>query len=220
VSAGKRAMSACDHLVVGARSLGEGVDWITARLGVAPETGGQHLRMATHNAVMKLGTGLYLEIVAIDPSQPAPQQPRWFALDDPQMQAALARSPRLIGWVARTDDVAAAVAASPVHAGDIIPMSRGEFSWQFTITADGSLPESGAFPHLIQWGEGMTHPSERLPDRGLALAEFAIRHPEPARLRAALAAIGIARDAIVVQQADGGVELSAAIVTPSGDVKL
>ncbi len=217
-----RAVSAADHLVLAANTLGEGVDWIASRLGVKPETGGQHQLMGTHNAVMKLGTGIYLEIIAIDPSLPEPSRPRWFSLDDPRTREALSRSPRLVGWIARTDNIDAAVAASPVSPGTIEAMSRGEFNWRITIPADGSLPEGGAFPHLIQWGEGMTHPSVRLPDRSLTLAEFTIRHPEPLRLRTALEAIGLdaKRDAIAVEQSQGSVELGATIVTPSGPVKI
>ena len=46
--------------------------------------------MGTHNALIKLGPALYLEIIAIDPDGTAPPRPRWFELDTPAMQAALA----------------------------------------------------------------------------------------------------------------------------------
>jgi hypothetical protein len=222
VSAGIRPVSACDHLVIAANSLGEGVEWVTARFGVAPETGGQHQRMGTHNAVMRLGDGVYLEIIAIDPSLPQPPHPRWFSLDDLGTREALAISPRLIGWIARTDDIAAATAASPISPGAAEAMSRGEFYWQISITPDGSLPEGGAFPHLIQWGGGMTHPSARLLDRGVTLTQFTIRHPDPARLHAAFSAIGLdaGRDSIQIEHSPGGIGLAAVITAPAGIVRI
>jgi hypothetical protein len=119
------------------------------------------------------------------------------------------------------DNIAAAVAASPISPGAVEAMSRGDFHWRITITPDGGLPAGGAFPHLIQWGEGMTHPSARLPDRGVKFAEFTIRHPEPRRLEQAFTTIGLdaKRDSIVIEAAQR-VDLGAAFATPGGMVRL
>ena len=61
--------------------------------------------MGTHNAVLSLGPRLYLEVIAVDPSLPAPGRPRWFDLDEPRMKAELAEGPVLATWVARTRDL-------------------------------------------------------------------------------------------------------------------
>jgi hypothetical protein len=37
--------------------------------------------MGTHNRLLKLGEGFYLELIAIDPQAPPPGRPRWFGLD-------------------------------------------------------------------------------------------------------------------------------------------
>ena len=51
-----------DHLVYVARDLERGVDAIEEFLGVRPQYGGQHTGLGTHNALVGLGSGVYLEI--------------------------------------------------------------------------------------------------------------------------------------------------------------
>ncbi len=51
-----------DHLVVAAASLEQGVDWIEDKLGTRPQPGGRHVAMGTHNALLRLGARLYLEL--------------------------------------------------------------------------------------------------------------------------------------------------------------
>ena len=53
-----------DHLVWCVNSVSEGMDMFEALTGVRPCTGGQHLGLGTHNALVSLGDGLYLEILA------------------------------------------------------------------------------------------------------------------------------------------------------------
>src|SRR5215212_6108427 len=98
------ATIALDHLVVACRSLDEGRGWCETTFGVAPQAGGRHSLMGTHNLLLSVSSerhpGAYLELIAIDPDAPPPAQPRWFDLDDASLQAAIA-TPRLVHWVAR-----------------------------------------------------------------------------------------------------------------------
>ncbi|HEV7915404.1 MAG TPA: VOC family protein, partial [Albitalea sp.] len=100
---------ALDHLVVAARTLDEGVHWCEATFGIAPQAGGRHPSMGTHNRVFSLASSrfpkAYLEIIAIDPQAAAPGRVRWFDLDAPALQAQLAEGPQLIHWVMRCDDI-------------------------------------------------------------------------------------------------------------------
>ena len=85
---------------------GNGDDYLESMLGVRPQRGGKHAAMGTHNSrLLKLGERCFLEVIAIDPDAAAPARPRWFDLDRPAMRALLAQQPRLIHWVARTDDI-------------------------------------------------------------------------------------------------------------------
>ena len=207
---------AVDHLVVAAASLESGVAWVYERLGVTASPGGSHVAMGTHNALLGLGPGVYLEVIAIDPSLAPPARPRWYALDDPRMRAQLAESPALIHWAARTGDIEADAARCPVDLGAIMPMRRGEFQWRLTVPADGHLPERGLVPTLIQWSG--RHPSDALPDPGLRVAALAGEHPEPAPVRAALATLGFSETLKVTY--GRAPRLAAMLRTPRGIVTL
>jgi hypothetical protein len=169
---------AIDHIVITARSLAAGVDHVRRALGVTPESGGEHPRMGTHNALLRLGEATYLEVIAVNPNAPRPNRPRWFELDGVDASGA----PRLATWVARTDDIQSAVAASPLVLGDIEPMSRGPLKWRITIPANGSLPAQGLAPTLIQWSDS-PHPAGKLRDAGCSLLRLEGFHPEAETIR-------------------------------------
>jgi len=179
-----------DHLVVAAATLEQGEDHLEAALGVRPQRGGGHVAMGTHNSLLKLGPRAFIEVIAIDPEGVAPARPRWFALDEAAMRDSLRASPRLVHWVARTDDIDAARRASPIDPGRVHPMERGPFRWQITIPDDGRLPGDGLLPTLIQWSDAR-HPADGLPDSGLSLAALAGSHPTPSPIRTALAKLGL-----------------------------
>ncbi len=201
-----------DHLIVAALELALGCDWIEERLGVRPQPGGAHVAMGTHNAVLSLGPRFYLEVIAIDPEGRAPARPRWFDLDEPRMKADLAEGPRLVNWAARCGDLHGAVARVP-ELGVPTPMARGDLQWRITIPDDGHRPGRGLVPTLIAWPD-QRHPTDRLPDSGLRLAVLAGEHPDPAMVRAELAALGLS-DVLKVTYAKSP-RLAAMIRTPRG----
>jgi hypothetical protein len=183
--------AALDHLVVAAATLEEGEDYVESRLGVRPLRGGKHIAMGTHNSLLKLGEKTYLEVIAIDPDGVAPGRPRWFGLDTAALRSAVLGAPRLIHWVARTDDIFAARRAFPVDCGEVHAMARGTFEWRITIPADGRLPGGGVLPTLIQWADER-HPTDAMPDAGIRLVALAGAHPEPDAIRSVLAALSLA----------------------------
>ncbi len=205
-------MTRLDHLVVAAATLDDGARWAQARLGVAVPAGGKHERFGTHNRVLRLGEACYLEILAVDPAAAAPDRPRWFGLDEPATRAELARGPRLIGWVAASDDIERDAAASPLVRGPIETARRGGLAWRITVPPDGALAEGGTVPTLIQWAGGV-HPAAAMPDFGFRLVGLELGHPEPERLSSAFAAIGLAGGVVRVQRAPAPA-LLARIATP------
>lgn len=172
-------MAVLDHLVIAAGGLGAGAAAVEAALGVPLEEGGRHAAMGTHNRLLALGPGEYLEVIAVDPAAPPPGRPRWFGLDGFDGPAR----PR--AWVLGCDDLDAALALAPAG---MPPMdfARGALRWRMGVPADGWLPFAGLFPALIGWQAG-GHPAERLPDRGVRLAGLELVHPRAEALHAALA---------------------------------
>lgn len=201
-----------DHLVVTAYDLAAGVAFVERTLGVRMQQGGEHKRMGTHNSLLRLGPRIYLEVIAVNPQAPRPARPRWFGLDTLTQNDP----PRLAAWVARTDAIHAAVAASEVKRGQVEPMSRGDYNWMITIPADGSHPLNGAAPLLIQW-DGAAHPADQLADSGCTLEYFEIASNHADELSNDLLAIDISEPRLIVNwKASVVTRLNATIRTSSG----
>lgn len=211
-----------DHLVVAAATLGQGVAWCEATLGVTPGPGGQHPLMGTHNRLLKVSTETYpdcfLEIIAIDPDAPPPGRARWFGLDDAALQQRLQQAPQLLHLVARSTMLdmhrwgLITVGQKP---GDPLAASRetpdGLLQWQILVREDGRLDCGGALPTLLQW-QG-AHPAARMTDSGLALKALTL-HGVPARARDVL------RLRHVQVLPEPGPAITATFSTPRGDVVL
>jgi hypothetical protein len=206
-----------DHLVLAATTLADGIEFIAEVTGVTPQPGGKHVAMGTHNALLRLGERVYLEIIAIDPDGVKPPRPRWFDLDDIALQSELTERPQLVAWAARTADIVRSVAVCPVPLGIVTPFERGDYRWRITIPEDGKRPAKGIVPTLIQW-DVPTHPADRLPASKVSIAQVAAAHADPAFVRAALAALGLA-DAVQVTY-DRHARLAAMLHTPRGIVTL
>lgn len=203
--------AALDHIVVTAGSRAAGVAHIADLLGVAPQQGGEHAHMGTHNALLRLGAACYLEVIAVNPHAPAPGRPRWFGLD----QLDPLTSPRLAGWVVRTSDITASAAGSALPRGPIETMTRDAWRWQITIPRDGSLLLDGAAPSLIEWSTSV-HPADALPDVGCSLVMLEIRHAQYDLLAAWLHEIGFVGPVTLAPPAAGQPVLLAHIRTPHG----
>lgn len=195
-----------DHLVVAARTLGEGIGHIAQRLGVTPTPGGKHARMGTHNALLSLGPDCFLEVISIDPEAAAPESPRWFGLD------RFTGIPRLVNWVARTQSIH----GLPAPDEPVLDMQRGDFRWRFAAPADGRPRLAGTVPALIQWQDG-GHPCNRLPDHGLRLKRLTLSYADNGHLQDELARLGLAER---VHLAGNGAALRAEILVAGKVVEL
>lgn len=211
-------MALPDHLVLAARDLAQGAAWLEERLGVPLAGGGKHARMGTHNRLLGLGEGLYLELIAIDPQAPLPGRPRWFGLD--RSHELPPDRPRLVHWVARSEDIGREAAGSAEELGEILPMERDDYRWRITVPPDGHLPGAGLVPTLIQWDVPF-HPAQQLVDQACRLMKLESFHPEPERIRRSLAALGLASALDVHPCGDGEtVQMVAYVRTPRGLVEL
>lgn len=211
-----------DHLVLAARTLGEGVAWCERTLGVTPSAGGRHALMGTHNRVFSIASDAfpraYFEIIAIDPDARDPGRARWFDLDDARLQAAISHRPRLVHWVARCSDLDATLAALArrgIAAGRALDASRatpaGELRWRIAVPEDGGRRLRGALPLLIEWGA--MHPADNLAPCGVTLQSLAL--DAGGDDDDALRALGLER-----YLRDAGAPLSATLASPRGTVAL
>ncbi|MFL9978844.1 VOC family protein [Paraburkholderia graminis] len=219
-----------DHLVVSARTLDEGVQYVADILGVEPAGGGAHPLMRTHNRLLNLWGGAYLEVIAIDPqaevareaTETAAPRPRLFALDAPATHARLENGPYLSHWVARVDrpkHLPTWQVQYPQRIPPIVPLTRGDFAWGLSVPEDGAFPAwqgagDGVLPSLIQW-DTARHPSTVLPETGIALKALKGVHPQADTVAAQLQWLGAAH-LIDVQATDGPAALVAEFETPSG----
>lgn len=196
-----------DHLAVAAETLEAGRAHVEQALGVALQPGGTHARFGTHNMLLGLEDGLYLEVIAVDPNAPAPQSARWFDLD------RFAGPPRVSNWICRCDDLDAALARSPEGSGAPVALERGDLRWRMAVPGDGILPFGGCFPALMQW-QGAGHPAARLAPSGCRLERLVLSHPRAGALRTALAPL--LDDARLVVEEGPAAALVAEFDTPHG----
>jgi len=210
-------ISVIDHLVVVAATLEQGIAHVEKKLGVKPVKGGDHIRMGTHNCVLRLGDETYLEIIAVNPATGSPSRPRWFGMDDPEQKRKAQAGPYLATFVARTSDIDACAAALP-EIGTVHDMRRGVLHWRISIRDDGALLHGGTVPAFIQWPrEG--HPVPAMPDSGCTLLDLEIHHPHPPRIEEIWQHGGLRMDnrlKISTAAAGAGPALSARISTPHG----
>jgi hypothetical protein len=205
-----------DHLVIAAKNLEEGSEYLLSTLGVRPQEGGEHAAQGTHNRVLRLGESCYLEVIAVNPRAPKPLHPRWFELDSEAMQEKLGRKPFLLTWAARTDGIEQLADRSIVPLGSVTLMSRDNLRWRLTLTEDGRLPGGGILPFLIQWDETV-HPASRMMDAGCWLVSLRGFHPKAGEIVAALRTLDADR-LISLEPVPSGEapRLAALIRTPTG----
>ena len=193
-----------DHLIIGVDDLDRGMREFAERTGVRPIKGGVHPGRGTQNALVSLGDGRYLEIMA--PSHEPGTEP------DPRTSM---RTLTPVGWALRTTDIAATVAlvkSAGFGMSDIAPGARArpdgrQLRWQ---TASVSSAGMEAAPFFIAWAPGSAHPSTDAPG-GCTLVSVAMEEPNPAPLTKFLRTTGVA-----VPVAQGAVPLMSITLSCGG----
>ena len=203
-------MATLDHLLWGCRDLDVAIADLYERSGVRAVFGGLHPELGTQNAIARLDTRVFLEVIAPAPALPAGGLAR---------QLAQLPEPTLVMWAARTSDAAAAAVrakaagfGATVVEGHRARPGGGLVRWKnLFVTGHGA---GTLVPFFIEWDDDY-HPSQDATP-GLALVSFSIETPEPERLRAVLAALGV-KVSVRKGRRD---RLRAALDTPRGRVVL
>lgn len=203
-------MIAFDHIAVAGETLAAATAHVEETLGVPLQAGGEHAVFHTHNTLLGLEQGLYLEAIAANPDAPTPDRARWFDLD------RFAGPPRLTNWICRCDDLDATLTGLPEGFGTPVDLQRGDLRWRMAVPADGVLPFDNCAPALIEW-QGDAHPAARLTQKNCRLETMTIVHPQARTLAALLAPL--LTDARITFE-EGAPQLRAQFATPKGSVTL
>ncbi len=202
-----------DHLVYAVPSLDAAVEDLENRLGVRAVPGGSHPGEGTRNALIALGSGSYLEVLAPDPGQPRPARPLWMGLE------GLDR-PRLTAWAIKARDVDGVLRRARISGLDLGPVTAGSrrrpdgslLTWRFTDPH--VVLGQGLVPFFVAWGKS-AHPADAAPG-GVSLFAFRAEHPNPADVLGPLAALGLKLPVTNGPRA----ALIAGLETPKGFVEL
>lgn len=165
------AMLEIDHLAIAGETLEEARAHVEEALGVPMQAGGTHDVFHTHNALLGLEDGLYLEAIAVNPDAPLPHRPRWFDLD------RFTGPPRLTNWICRTGDLGGSLDDIPLDLGAPVDLARGDLRWRMAVPEDGILPFDNCAPAVMACSSGV-HPARRLAPRIVRLRSLTIRHPQ------------------------------------------
>lgn len=195
-----------DHLAVAGATLEAAQAHVEDALGVAMQKGGDHDVFHTHNMLMGLEDGLYLEAIAINPDAPQPTQPRWFDLD------RFTGAARLTNWVCRSADLAGDMQHLPDGLGDRVSLTRGALRWDMVVPETGVLPFDNLCPALIQWHTPV-HPGQMLQPTGCRLRRLVVVHPDAEVLQSHVEA-GLQDRRVVFET--GALKIHAEFDTPHG----
>ena len=177
-----------DHLMWGVPDLDAGIAFLEAKTGVRAVVGGVHPKTGTRNALLSLGTGQYLEILATDPAQRDVREAR-------VVQLERLTAPRMFTWAAATRDIeglerkvrAAGIETSGVVAGARSKPDGNVLRWK-TFSVGGH--DGNVVPFVIEWDRASRHPSLDSPG-GCAVRELRLEHPDPATVNRLLEALGL-----------------------------
>ena len=205
-------LSILDHLVYATPDLDATIERLEQLFSVRAAIGGQHPGWGTKNALLSLGPKAYLEIMGPDATQPEPKQPRPFGMDTMS-------KPRLMTWVARTDDIQSVIDRAKRQELDL-----GELQEKSRKKPDGSIlkwtmtdlrknRKDGTIPYFINWGAS-EHPAGNSP-KGCGLTKLEVFHPDAKGVNELLKNLGID-----LKVGLGTVALKATIESPKGQIVL
>ena len=165
-----------DHVILGINDLERGMREFESRTGVSPRRGGEHPGRGTQNALVALGGGRYLEILA-----PAATQRPHAAREGSVSHAELT----LVGWASHTPAIAGVV--QQLHSAGFevqgpLPGSRRALDGSLLAWQSASVDQLGSTPFLIEWSKDTPHPSTTSPS-GCTLPSMEVSPPTPARLQ-------------------------------------
>ena len=103
-----------DHFAVSGMKLEEATEYVESTLGYKMEKGGKHKLFGTHNNLLGLKDGLYIEAIAVDPAVKNLNFSRWFNLDN------FYGDPKLTNWICNCENIDQCILHFDVDVGDCL----------------------------------------------------------------------------------------------------
>lgn len=201
-------LSRVDHVILGVNYLEAGVEELERLTGVKAAFGGAHPGRGTKNALISLGGGQYLEILAPNPEERS-------EIETDYLRGLTSLKP--VGWAVHTTDLAGlqkslrdqGIATEEIRNGARERPDGTRLAWK---TLEYSGPER-LLPFFIEWDRASAHPSTTSP-QGCRLAGLSLESPNHAEVRDALRAAGVGVE--VKEGQSSAIHLS--LVCPKGKV--
>jgi hypothetical protein len=198
-----------DHVMLGVADLTAGSAYLSTRLGVVTAYGGKH-PTGSHNALLSLGPGRYLELIAPQPgAAPTTFLSRLSALQHPTP----------VAWAVAGDDLDVLrqrLTQAGFHLTNPEPGSRktpggATLRWQtFALS-----PEIPGAPFFIVWSKSSPHPSTTSPS-GCSLGRLSASSPDAQALTRLTAALELAIDIVPADT----FAMTVTLKCPTGEVSL
>ena len=176
-----------DHFIYGGRDLDSMMAAFESLTGVRPGRGGRHPGLGTHNALASLGSDVYFELLAVDPTQrdslAGTMGGRIEAFQAPHLFAYMLKGAAL----ERLQEVLArhGIGADLFDASRTTTDGR-TLRWRLLVPHDNPL---GDFvPKFIDWLDTVHPATTSTP--GCRFESFELGHPEAERLNALLGELG------------------------------
>jgi hypothetical protein len=201
-----------DHFMWAAIDLKSASSEFERLTGVRPSFGGRHPGFGTHNALVSMSNGSYMEVLALDPEQDA---------KNPIVnEIAQLTSPEILAFhIARSDLESVANVLEGMNIAYTGPLELGrERPDGATLRWRLLFPESPVFKHalpiFIDWMDA-PHPSTSAP-AGCELTRFEVGHPNNVELTLLYEKLDVSLPVVHSEQAFA----KATLQTPKGMVVL
>jgi len=162
-----------DHIVLAVPDLEETTKEFKDKYNLDLVYGGKHESFGTHNALLNLGNGCYLEVLAPDQNNTTFDGPRWMGAD-------LSHQPVICRWALKSNnlikDQESLQKINPAY-GNIIEGSRQKTdgsTLQWQMIKPLAFPLVDIAPFMVDWTASDSHPTDSLPSScHLVSIEFA-----------------------------------------------
>lgn len=203
-----------DHIVYSVVDLNKAMDELESKLGIRPVFGGYHKTQGTKNALLNLGDGCYLEVLAIDHDNTEIKSPRWMGVD-------LISGPSITRWAIKSENIELDSQILKRYNDSMGEISKGSrmtntsetLAWKMILPL--ATPEIELIPFMVDWSDSAFHPTEKL-EEGCTLKEISFAGNAPDKSNRVFDELGISN----FISKSNKTEITITIESPKGSIIL